>query len=566
MAPTIKEQMAQMMAGLKDNTATHLDVDFKILTIYTPQFHDIFGKKFFPELGHNTSLISLTIQNFRASEEYWPILRLLCKALQTNTSLTQLRFDNMESGGIDAIVTVFSSEPTALRRLSLCKSNITDLADYRTLENMLRANHTITSLDLSGSTIGLSGICKIVTALQHNTTLAQLSLASLLMPIPPDNRPATTLEAKTVKAIADAIKNNKTLAKLDLSGNNIDSVGIKELESALVENHSLLQLEMDNPSPRICELIARNRKEFQQKYPLHASMSLPFLDDTAAAAAKGTIMSNIGKLLETHNPSEVDAQGRTVRQWAQIMEIDGADSDYGWISTLLDCHQCYFVSTFVISSAKFSLAEYYESLSKLLKLYQKVEEHVASLPNEQKNFAQKIMELAGLFVPSQESLALEKKLESVNLDIIKCDRDFQNALQHKVMQVMLFSYADELAKETRYGTTEQIKIELITLLAGKYWNIENTEETRKILASSDSAEKAKYTQAKQQAEKMITEARAKIFGTGKSSFCLADYSTAASAAAPSAARAAPTSYSGLFSGQRNESLSRLLDNFKLEPF
>jgi len=113
---------------------------------------------------------------------------------------------------------------------NICDGGVEQLA------YMLWYNRTLKVLDLSGnSSISARGITFLANALKKNTTLTTLILSM------------TNVKQKACVALSSMLAVNKTLTTLDVSSNNIGDRGVKALlEFIRKSNHSLTTLSIAN--------------------------------------------------------------------------------------------------------------------------------------------------------------------------------------------------------------------------------------------------------------------------------------------------------------------------------
>ena len=114
------------------------------------------------------------------------------------------------------------------------------------LAAVLKANTTLTNLNLSLNNIGSAGAESLATALKTNTNLTKLNLRS------------NNLGPAGGESLATGLKTNTTLKSLNLSGNNVDSTGAESLATALNINTFLknLNLSRNNIGPAGAESLA----------------------------------------------------------------------------------------------------------------------------------------------------------------------------------------------------------------------------------------------------------------------------------------------------------------------
>jgi Ran GTPase-activating protein (RanGAP) involved in mRNA processing and transport len=132
------------------------------------------------------------------------------------------------------------------------------------LKAVLRQNTNLESLNLRSSRLGSAGLAEIVQVLYCNTSIMSLGLrnnglhdiesANVLRELIRRNKTITSLciahnafghNAVAVRSIADGVRSNTTLQKLDLRWCRLDDLGIAILGNAIViRNASILELNL----------------------------------------------------------------------------------------------------------------------------------------------------------------------------------------------------------------------------------------------------------------------------------------------------------------------------------
>ena len=158
----------------------------------------------------------------------------LTAALRNNSTLQQLELSGnfIERSGVEALACTLQYN-TTIKLLDLSRNQI-DIAGAEMIANAIHANShkSLTSLDISSSNIGDSGMCKLC-AMLHYANLQSLDVA--------DNE----LKINGLKEVAQLLKKNDiTLSCLHLESNSIDDAGAKHLASALRVNKSLRSLHL----------------------------------------------------------------------------------------------------------------------------------------------------------------------------------------------------------------------------------------------------------------------------------------------------------------------------------
>jgi Ran GTPase-activating protein (RanGAP) involved in mRNA processing and transport len=188
----------------------------------------------------------------------------LCTLLSQSRSLRSLHLSGRGlHGALLRQLTDALSSNKQLHSLSLAGNGLDD-DDARCVASMLAKNHTLTALDLSGNEgIGEAGWRELAGALRHNRTLAELDLSSCNLrgaSLRPLSEALSTneqlrslvlsfniLDDDDARCLADMLRKDCTLAKLDLSHNtDIGEAGWRVLTDALRENHTLAELSTSN--------------------------------------------------------------------------------------------------------------------------------------------------------------------------------------------------------------------------------------------------------------------------------------------------------------------------------
>ena len=164
------------------------------------------------------------------------VVSSLFKALKANSSLTSL---NLEGNFIGEDGASFLSHAlkanSSLTNLNLSINSIGD-AGASSLSKTLKANSSLTNLNLSYNRIGDAGASSLSKALKENSSLAVLGLT--------DNFIGDT----GASCLSKALKANFFLADLNLSCNRIGDTGASSLSEALKENSSLAVLDLTGNS------------------------------------------------------------------------------------------------------------------------------------------------------------------------------------------------------------------------------------------------------------------------------------------------------------------------------
>ena len=158
----------------------------------------------------------------------------LSLALKANSSLTNLDLTLNSIGDTGA---EFLSQAlrvnSSLTYLDLTENSIGDTG-AESLSQALTVNSSLTNLDLTGNSIGDTGVESLSQALTVNSSLTNLNLCF------------NGIGDTSVKSLSQALKVNSTLTNLNLSNNNIGAPGAESLSQALTVNSSLTKLKLWN--------------------------------------------------------------------------------------------------------------------------------------------------------------------------------------------------------------------------------------------------------------------------------------------------------------------------------
>lgn len=200
-------------------------------------------------LGHRHALTSLSFE----ACDVEPAMPVLCEALLSNTSLSELAFKScgLEKSQVATLCSVLLDHPR-LTRLTLRHNDLDD-TDIQNLASLLEHNHLLQYLDLQDNSIG-PGIEHIASAMAANQTLKHLDLSKCDLG-PQAQRPIAQMLARNTRLttlclsenklghqgagldlIAGAMRSNATLSMLDVSKNDLNGAAITALTSGLESN------------------------------------------------------------------------------------------------------------------------------------------------------------------------------------------------------------------------------------------------------------------------------------------------------------------------------------------
>lgn len=174
----------------------------------------------FETLASNSSIVSFHFHDTKLEPRSTKATyAALGQVLLKNTILTTLKLERNDilDGGIMALAPCLS-DALYLSKLSIVHDEVTDKG-FEALAVGLKLNDTLTSLDLSGNSI--QSVPGISDWLRNNSTLTNLVLDM------------NAMEDLAAERIGVALSMNRGLVCLDLSNNEITSVGMKCLANAL---------------------------------------------------------------------------------------------------------------------------------------------------------------------------------------------------------------------------------------------------------------------------------------------------------------------------------------------
>lgn len=165
----------------------------------------------------------------------------LAEALEENSTLTDLDIsqnDEVTAKGLYRLL-VGISRNEAFKWLKLDVNEKT----VEAVVSVLEENSIHFSLDISGSNLSKDCIKLILRAMKENVSVQRLKLNEENLRI---NRFSNSIlynqRFKSAAAFAEVLASNRVLTSIDISGNKIDSKGIKNLSAALKGNTTLKSL------------------------------------------------------------------------------------------------------------------------------------------------------------------------------------------------------------------------------------------------------------------------------------------------------------------------------------
>ena len=179
-------------------------------------------------LEKNSSLTHLDL-SFNAFDG---VASCLSKALKANSSVTSLNLGGNFVGedGASSLSKALKAN-SSLTNLNLSLNSIGD-DGASSLSKALKANSSLTSLNLSSTSIGDAGASSLSKALKANSSLANLNLS------------INSIGDAGASSLSKALKANSFLTDLDLSDNSIGDAGASSLSKTLTANSSLTALDL----------------------------------------------------------------------------------------------------------------------------------------------------------------------------------------------------------------------------------------------------------------------------------------------------------------------------------
>ncbi|XP_067050400.1 NLR family CARD domain-containing protein 3-like isoform X2 [Acropora muricata] len=200
----------------------------------------LFSETMFTKLAHSygksLDRVELDLSHCLFAPKSKQSLSTLCLALRVNTSLTSLDLsgNSIGSKGASSLSEVLRVN-TSLTSLCLTDNSI-GAEGASSLSEALRVNTSLTSLDLRVNSIGDEGANSLSKALKVNTTLTSLDLYF------------NSIGGEGASSLFEALRVNTSLTSLNLSHNSIGSEGASSLSEALRVNTSLTSLNLSrNP-------------------------------------------------------------------------------------------------------------------------------------------------------------------------------------------------------------------------------------------------------------------------------------------------------------------------------
>ena len=220
--------------SLADDLRTNVSLKHFSVVENTPS---TVGLKAFAQALHSNCVLTHLLLTYNGKGD--EVAEAFSKALEINTTLTHLELRNCEETedaigplGASAFARALTRNRT-LKFLSLVFSSIRD-SGALAFADALHTNSTLTQLDLCGNDIGDLGTEAICKALQFNYVMTHLCLTG------------STIGCSGAEALAGALLSSATqLSYLTLGQCKITSLGVKALAGALRTNRSLTHLDLE---------------------------------------------------------------------------------------------------------------------------------------------------------------------------------------------------------------------------------------------------------------------------------------------------------------------------------
>jgi Ran GTPase-activating protein (RanGAP) involved in mRNA processing and transport len=194
---------------------------------------------------NTTSIKKLNLYHNLMGDGFLPI----AEALKTNSSMYALEFPNSSTQKTASNFHIMCSEELILPLNYLEEQHFTALAAA------LKANTTLTKLDVSENDAREAGIAAFAAALPEMKSLLHLNISETKAKDAGTTAVAKALHGNSVLqslilhsvglkqdgciAVADCLKHNSTLRKLDICGNSVPAHGLVALATALAEKYDL---------------------------------------------------------------------------------------------------------------------------------------------------------------------------------------------------------------------------------------------------------------------------------------------------------------------------------------
>ena len=209
------------------------------------------------------------------------VIQWLAEVLKANTTLTKLDIPGHPFGDLSAV----------------------------SLAGTLRVNKTLTEIHVPRNNISASGARQLVNALMVNTTLRTLNLS------------LNVLHDDGARIFAEFLKGNKTLIALDLSGNDIGDPGATLIAASLQINTTLKFLDLSR-NPSICNHGAISLCEALK---VNRTLTALNLSETGIGDAGIRSLAEVLKATSSLTSlllSDVRISARSVRPIAEVLRVN----------------------------------------------------------------------------------------------------------------------------------------------------------------------------------------------------------------------------------------------------
>ncbi|KAI8373984.1 hypothetical protein EDC96DRAFT_9975 [Choanephora cucurbitarum] len=205
-----------------------------------PEAFEIFSEGIY----HSTSIHSLSLRNNQLAPPHGTWISNLIAPNPDSTlhGLVELDLSGNNLGFMIAPLASVLRHNTSLLQLNLANTQIS-YEGLSVLSNALLENKSLESLDLSDNPLSQQsdeGILALKTTLARNSSLQSLNLSN------------TQLDSSATITLAEALPENRSLTRLDLSKNpHIEMAGVLALAISIKMNHTLTFLDINIPVKKV---------------------------------------------------------------------------------------------------------------------------------------------------------------------------------------------------------------------------------------------------------------------------------------------------------------------------
>lgn len=223
-------------------------------------------------------------------------LAVVFMGMQHNKRIEELSILSCDLSGPNSDVVSASLSLMELKSLSLIDASLTEDGLSFLCDN-IEKTPSLTQLDLSGNELGRQGIAFLADSLkspknehQHITKLALSSCA---------------LDEYCINELVKGLKQNSTLASIDLSQNDFGDPGARHLQGLLKRNNAIKELRVDG-----CGISSKRKKaiadglrynnSFLKSFGFSATTSLAILETVDAVEDMGELIgSSVSEVVKT---------------------------------------------------------------------------------------------------------------------------------------------------------------------------------------------------------------------------------------------------------------------------